>query len=305
MAAAAFVIFHCSSKELQGRAGFDGWVMLLREEFDTEDQAWPQERLRLAGMAKRKMRRLEAAGVELDMLQLVTSCHLLLDPPHNDREEERIWSFNFFRGRMYDLVVRSGHLEDSLFASPEIPALPLSWPRAHVPSQLISSCLSPSPHVCHTSFCSPHFSPIFLLQHDDRELVERLRRFQDELLQSARAAAPSPLQNSRPSAVEGGAQSARPSGDASSPVARASVSSAPADGLELPKALDGEGEQQVIGHGKMTAASLAAALELSDLEAAQQRFGGGGTFLPILPLGSDTDSVERGLPTLPTSTLRL
>ena len=71
-------------------------------------------------------------------------------------------------------------------------------------------------------------------------------------------------------------------------------------------AVDGDGEeQQVIGHGKMTAASLAAALELSDLEAAQQRFGG-GTFLPILPLGSsDTDSVERGLPTLPTSTLRI
>ena len=44
MAASAFVIFHCSSAELQARAGFDGWVMLLRDEFDTEDQAWPQER---------------------------------------------------------------------------------------------------------------------------------------------------------------------------------------------------------------------------------------------------------------------
>ena len=40
-------------------------MQLLRDQFDTEDQAWPQERLRLAGMAKRKMRRLEAAGVEL------------------------------------------------------------------------------------------------------------------------------------------------------------------------------------------------------------------------------------------------
>lgn len=106
MSAAAFVIFHCSSAELQARAGFDGWVMLLRDEFDTEDQAWPQERLRLAGMAKRRMRRLEAAGVELDMLQLVTSCHLLLDPPREDREEERIWCIEFFRGRMYDFVVR-------------------------------------------------------------------------------------------------------------------------------------------------------------------------------------------------------
>ena len=37
------------------------------------------------------------------------------------------------------------------------------------------------------------------------------------------------------------------------------------------------------------------------IESAQQRFGG-GAFLPVLPLGSDTDSIERGLPTLPTST---
>lgn len=135
--------------------------------------------------------------------------------------------------------------------------------------------------------------------------MERLRRFQDELLQSARAAAPSPLQHHRPSAIDGGAPSARPSGDASSPEARAASGHHMAEGLELPaKAVGEDGEQQVVGHGKMTAASLAAALELTDLEAAQQRFGG-GTFLPILPLGSDTDSVERGMPTLPTSTLRL
>lgn len=105
----AYIIFHCSSKELQSRAGFDGWVMLLREDFDTEDQAWPQEKLRLAGILKRKMRRLEAGGVELDMLQLVTSCHLLLDPPPVDREEERIWCIEFFRCRMYDFVVRARH----------------------------------------------------------------------------------------------------------------------------------------------------------------------------------------------------
>ena len=53
----------------------------------------------------------------------------------------------------------------------------------------------------------------------------------------------------------------------------------------------------------MSAASLAAALELTDLESAQQRFGG-GAFLPILPLSSNIDSIDRGLPTLPTSTAR-
>lgn len=105
MAAQAYIIFHCSSRELQTRAGFDGWVMLLREAFDTEDQAWPQERLRLGAMAKRKMRRLESGGVELDMLQLVTSCHLLLDPPPEDSQEERIWCIENFRGKMYDFVV--------------------------------------------------------------------------------------------------------------------------------------------------------------------------------------------------------
>ena len=29
--AQAYIIFHCSSRELQARAGFDGWVMLLRD----------------------------------------------------------------------------------------------------------------------------------------------------------------------------------------------------------------------------------------------------------------------------------
>ena len=87
--AQAYIIFHCSSRELQQRAGFDGWVMLLRDEFDTEDQAWPQEKLRLSGIAKRKMRRLEAGGVELDMLQLSTSSHLLLEPPRGGRDRPR------------------------------------------------------------------------------------------------------------------------------------------------------------------------------------------------------------------------
>ena len=62
------------------------------------------------------------------------------------------------------------------------------------------------------------------------------------------------------------------------------------------------------GHMSMSAEMLALALELTDLESAQQRFGG-GAFLPILPLGSDMDSIERGLnagaPTIPTSTMRL
>lgn len=144
-------------------------------------------------------------------------------------------------------------------------------------------------------------------QADDRELVQRLKRFQEELLHSARqAAAPKSPQRLRSdgstaSALDGGAPSARPSGDGASPVVR------PAEPNWAAKPQSDEHEASTEVHRgqrkPMSAASLAAALELTDLESAQQRFGG-GAFLPILPLGSDTDSIDRGLPTLPDSTLR-
>jgi len=250
-ACAAYVLFHCSSRELQARAGFDGWVMLLRDQFDTEDQAWPQEQLRLAGIAKRKMRRLEAGGVELDMLQLVTSCHLLLEPPQPDREEERIWCIEYFRGKMYDFVA------------------------------------------------------------DDRELVQRLNSFQDELLMSARRAVetkrameatPStPPAWRQPAAVQTeGGLSARPSGDDA-------ACAPPSPGLDdwsaTSSTIDGFLGERIGERKAMSAASLSAALDLSDLESAQQRFSG-GAFLPILPLGTDDDSVDRGQPTTMTSTGR-
>lgn len=121
---------------------------------------------------------------------------------------------------------------------------------------------------------------------------------------SARLAAPSTRVNRGPSimsttTLDGGAISARPSGDPSSPeIAASRGSGAAPDGLEpLSEAVEASKSPKV---GAMSAASLAAALELTDLESAQQRFGG-GTFLPILPLGNGgADSMERGLPTLPT-----
>lgn len=247
MAAQAYIVFSCGSRELQARAGFDGWVMLLRDEFDTEDQAWPQEKLRLAAIAKRKMQRLEAGGVELDMLQLVPSCHLLLDPPSTNREEERIWCIDFFRGRMYDSVA------------------------------------------------------------DDRELVERLNSFQDELLQSARLhgaearVQASPHAASKHTSDEAEVLSARPvpSGE---DTAAGSLPASP--GLEDRPTRSGFADVGGSGERKaLSAAALAAALDLSDLDQAQQRYSHGGAFLPILPLGTDDYSVDRGLPThLPTST---
>ena len=142
-------------------------------------------------------------------------------------------------------------------------------------------------------------------QADDRELVERLCSFQDELLLSARIGAPSPQPHHRGGSVsiDGGGQSARPSGEPSGEGAetgaRGGGGGATADGSVETAAesarLDGSPKR------KMSAASLSAALELTDLESAQQRFGG-GAFLPILPLGSDIDSIDRGLPTLHTTT---
>jgi hypothetical protein len=238
--AQGYIIFYCTSRELQTRAGFDGWVMLLRDEFDTEDQAWPQEKLRLAGIAKRKMRKLEAGGIELDMLQLATSCHILLEPPPADRQEERIWCIEFFRGKMYDFVA------------------------------------------------------------DDRELVERLNSFQDELLQSARLGAP--LSPSSPAALRvrfssSPAASARPSGDDAACAPPGSPGQEHASGELRADAPSAERKH-------MSVASLSAALDLSELDAHQRSASGGGAFLPILPLATDEDSVDRGLATLPTSTAR-
>ena len=52
-AAQAYVCLRCADAATQvSGAGFDGWVMLLRDHFDTEDQAWPQEKLRLEGTAR-------------------------------------------------------------------------------------------------------------------------------------------------------------------------------------------------------------------------------------------------------------
>ena len=145
---------------------------------------------------------------------------------------------------------------------------------------------------------------------DDRELVERLNSFQDELLQSARlhgAAARALQWKPMSREVEGedeseDALSARPvpSGDdsislPSSPDERQSRS-----GFSHTDVGVGAGERKAL-----SAAALAAALDLSDLDQAQQRYNSGGAFLPILPLGNDLDiySFDRGPATfLPTST---
>lgn len=122
--------------------------------------------------------------------------------------------------------------------------------------------------------------------------MERLSSFQHELLQSARLGSPSSAQSRlRISSPEEGGISARPSGDDTSvPPGSPGLDEQPQSGFA--DAVHAERK----GH---TFAALSAALDLSELDP-QQRTQSGGTFLPILPLATDEDSLDRGLPTMPT-----
>ena len=50
----AYVCLRCDDPALQiNGAGYDGWIVLLRDHFDTEDQAWPHEKVRLEHAANK------------------------------------------------------------------------------------------------------------------------------------------------------------------------------------------------------------------------------------------------------------
>lgn len=131
----AFLTFGSSIDEVQQCGGYDGWVMLVREDFDTEDLAWPHEHARLDGIASRALRRLEAAGVRVGDLSIGVAFSLLMEPPDRDEEEERLWCIEYF-AEDYDLVVcpacrarpsRRARLGPSA-ASPVAPATPITSP---------------------------------------------------------------------------------------------------------------------------------------------------------------------------------
>ena len=337
MSAQAYVIFNSSSKELQARAGFDGWVMLLRDDFDTEDQAWPQEKLRLTGIAKRKLRRLEHGGVLLDVLQLVYSANLLLEPPPLDREEERVWALEFFRTKMYDYVVRAptrappAALATDTTPQPPPTVVPIPNTRAPRPrttsttarrararpppcslSPLFGRDLLP----CLSARSAAHVPRLAsppLAQTDDVELVERLSRFQQELMESARSAA---QQSSAAQLDEHATQSARvqaaqhnemfgaagrsPDGRPDFSLVGASPRAGLATGSEEGAAGSWEGAADVAEEGAALPGGEAAAKPGAGAAASPPapppRRPGGGAFLPILPLGfSDRGdaSVER------------
>ena len=85
-----------------GTPGFDGWVQLVREEFETEDHAISVEvqRLRLLGAQQRQ--RLEACGVDTALLQLSLECGVVYNPP--EEGDERIWAIDHFKERIIEYV---------------------------------------------------------------------------------------------------------------------------------------------------------------------------------------------------------
>ena len=82
--------------------GFDGWLQLVRETFETEDQAIEGEKSRLRAIGRAKRRALEARGVHVDYLRLRFECGLVWSPP--EAGEERVWAIDHFKDRLLAYV---------------------------------------------------------------------------------------------------------------------------------------------------------------------------------------------------------
>ena len=95
-----------------GSPGFDGWVQLVREEFDTDDMAAAAEltRLRAIGLDKRAM--LEARGVDVESLRLSCECNVVYNPP--EYGDERIWAIDHFKDKMLECVLDDEELATRL-----------------------------------------------------------------------------------------------------------------------------------------------------------------------------------------------
>ena len=104
----------CGYLWFQPRAspGFDGWIMLVREEFETEDQAIYCEKKRLAAVGGVKEETLRDAGVKLDTIGLHVDCGIIYNPP--DDGDERTWVLEYFKERMIDFVADDDELVERL-----------------------------------------------------------------------------------------------------------------------------------------------------------------------------------------------
>ena len=88
--------------------GFDGWIMLVHEEFETEDQAIYCEKKRLSSIGGVKEEVLRAAGVHAELIGLDVDCGIIYNPP--DDGDERLWVLDYFKERMIDFVADDDEL---------------------------------------------------------------------------------------------------------------------------------------------------------------------------------------------------
>ena len=88
--------------------GFDGWIMLVREEFETEDQAIYCEKKRLRSIGTLKEELLRGAGVQAELIGLNVDCGIIYNPP--DDGDERMWVLDYFKERMIDFVADDDEL---------------------------------------------------------------------------------------------------------------------------------------------------------------------------------------------------
>ena len=142
-AAQAYLIFRSSSVDVQALAGYDGWLTLVHEDFETEDLAWPHEQARLEGLSSWWLRYLEASGVLVGELQLNVAFNLCLEPPDDDVEEQRIWCIESFP-ESFDFVVSSDHPMQRARVESQAPACAC----ARWTVQSLRSGCSPSNNSC-------------------------------------------------------------------------------------------------------------------------------------------------------------
>ena len=80
--------------------GFDGWVTLVRQTFETEDQVIYAEKRELRKLGRRQRQWLAERGVEVDRIELRFECGIVYNPP--EEGDERLWAIEYFKDRMVE-----------------------------------------------------------------------------------------------------------------------------------------------------------------------------------------------------------
>ena len=138
---------------------FDGWVQLVREQFETEDQGIDAEKRRMREIGRRQRRRLAARGVDVERINLRFECGIVYNPP--EAGDERIWAIEYFKDRMIELAIDEDELVTRLLehqsmvlaAKARAPAA-LSTATLHASGSAFPPTASPSPSAASLSAAS-------------------------------------------------------------------------------------------------------------------------------------------------------